>query len=205
MSQHGLLNQLPLRSSAPRVHRLLAESIRRAASLPLYVCSFLLLISLSQSTLADSTVPSITPGGFIDAGQWRVKPVSAQLSSEHPLRRHPPPGASYLLVEVEFTNLMDRSSRDYAFVVRVDQPALAKLGEPSLVLKRDMDLPDRLHPNMPEAMLLVWPWPTDVPPPAQLQVSIAAKTYKAVDNLVGSPGWFNPTVVASATLPLGAQ
>ena len=110
-----------------------------------------------------------------------------------------------MLVEVEFTNLTERSSRDYGFAIRVDEPALAKLGEPSFVLKRDTDLPDRLHPDMPETMLLVWPWPADVTPPAQLQVSISAKTFKAADNLVGSPGWFNPTVVAATTLPLNTK
>lgn len=120
------------------------------------------------------------------------------------MRRPAAQSATYLLVEVEFTNLMERSSRDYAFVVRVDQPALTQLGEPSFVLVRDMDLPDRLHPNMPEALLLVWPWPEGVPAPQDLRLSITGKTFKAADNLVGSPGWFNPAVIAKATLPLSA-
>jgi hypothetical protein len=36
-------------------------------------------------------------------------------------------------------------------------------------------------------------------------LSIYAKTYKPVDNLVGSPGWFNPAPVATATLTLSAE
>jgi hypothetical protein len=41
--------------------------------------------------------------------------------------------------------------------------------------------------------------------PPELRLSIHAKTYKPVDNLVGSPGWFNPAPVASATLSLSNE
>lgn len=147
----------------------------------------------------------MVPGAAIDAGQWRVKPLRAWVSSEHPLPRPATQSASYLIVEVEFTNLMERSSGDYSFVVRVDQPALTQLRDPSFVLVRDMELPDRLHPNMPEALLLVWPWPAGVSVPPELRLSIHGKTFKAADNLVGSPGWFNPAVMATATLPLSSK
>ena len=112
---------------------------------------------------------------------------------------------SYLLVEVEFTNLMRRSSSDYAFVVHLEQPELKQLGEPSFVLVRDMALSDRLHPDMPEALLLVWPWSSSLTAPPELRLSIYGKTFKPVDNLVGSPGWFNPAPVAQATLSLRTE
>ena len=58
---------------------------------------------------------------------------------------------------------------------------------------------------MPEALLMVWKCPAGVTVPPQLRVSILAKTFKPVDNLVGSPGWFNPAPVASATLPVSVE
>jgi hypothetical protein len=161
-------------------------------------------LAFSQPLFAESTLPVVAPGTSIDAGQWRVKPLRARLSTEHPLRQPAGQSGSYLLVEVEFTNLMDRSSRDFGFVVHLEQPELQQLGEPSVVLVRDMALPDRLHPDMPEALLLVWQWPSSVMAPSQLQLSIRAKTYKPVDNLVGSPGWFNPMAIARTTLSLSA-
>jgi hypothetical protein len=166
-----------------------------------------LLVSLAfwQPLCAESSLPSIASGTAIEAGQWRVKPVRARLATEHPLPYPPVKSDSYLLLEIEFTNLTQRSSSDYGFVVHLDQPELKQLGEPSFVLVRDMTLPDRLHPDMPEALLLVWPWAAGVAVPPELRFSIYAKTYKPVDNLVGSPGWFNPAPVARATLSLSAE
>lgn len=182
MRLHGLLYQLPL-------------------ALLVCVCC----LAFPQPSVGESSLPLLAPGTSIDAGQWRVKPVDARLSTEHPLRQSKAQGESYLLVQVELTNLMQRSSRDYGFVVHLDHPELKQLGEPSSVLVRDMALPDRLHPEMPEALLLVWQWPAGVAVPKELRLSIHAKTFKPVDNLVGSPGWFNPAPVASATLSLSTQ
>lgn len=162
-------------------------------------------LAFSQPLFADSSLPVLAPGTAIEAGQWRVKPVRARISTQHPLPYPPEKSESYLLVEVEFTNLTLRSNSDYGFVVHLEQPELEALGEPSFVLVRDMTLPDRLHPDMPEALLLVWPWSAGVAVPPKLQLSIYAKTYKPVDNLVGSPGWFNPAPVASATLSLSTE
>jgi hypothetical protein len=182
MRLHGLLNQLRL---------------------GLLVC--LCCLAFSQPLFAESSLPLLAAGTAIDAGQWRVKPLRARLSTEHPLRQPAGQAGSYLLVEIEFTNLMKRSSRDLGFVVHLEHPQAKQLGEPSFVLVRDMTLPDRLHPDMPETLLLVWNWPAGMTVPPELQLSIYAKTFKPVDNLVGSPGWFNPAPVASAKLALSAQ
>lgn len=179
MRLHGLLNQIPLAG--------------------LVYC-----LVFSQPLFAESSLPSVAPGASIEAGQWRVKPVRARVATEHPLLHPPVKSESYLLVEVEFTNLTQRSNSDYGFVVHLEQPELKRLGEPSFVLVRDMTLPDRLHPDMPEALLLVWPLAAGTTVPPELQLSIYAKTYKPVDNLVGSPGWFNPAPIAQATLSLSA-
>ena len=166
-----------------------------------------LLISLAfwQPLFAEPTLQSVAAGTSIEAGQWRVKPVRARLATEHPLPYPPVKSDTYLLVEIEFTNLTQRSSSDYGFVVHFEQPELKQLGDPTFVLVRDMTLPDRLHPDMPEALLLVWPWAPGAAAPSELRFSIHAKTYKPVDNLVGSPGWFNPAPVARATLSLSAE
>lgn len=182
MRLHGLLNQIPL---------------------GLLVC--LCCLAFSQPLFADPSLPVLASGASVDAGQWRVKPVRARVATEHPLRHPPAKGDSYLLVEVEFTNLTLRSTRDYDFVVQFEQPELKQLGKPSFVLVRDMTLPDRLHPDMPEALLLVWPLSANMAVPPELRLSIHAKKYKPVDNLVGSPGWFNPAPVATATLSLSPQ
>jgi hypothetical protein len=182
MRSHGLLKQFPL---------------------GLLMCVGCL--AFSQPLFAESSLPVEPPGTSIDAGQWRVKPVRARLSTEHPLRQSAGKNGSYLLVEVEFTNLMQRSSRDFGFVVHIEQPELKQLGEPSFVLVRDMTLPDRLHPDMPEALLLVWQLPSAISAPPELRLSIHAKTFKPVDNLVGSPGWFNPKPIASTTLSLSTR
>jgi len=182
MRLHGLLNQTPL---------------------GLLVC--LGCLAFSQPLFAESSLPSLAPGAFIEAGQWRVKPLRARIATVHPLPYPPRKSDSYLFVEIEFTNLTQRSSSDYGFVVHLEQPELKQLGEPTYVLVRDMTLPDRLHPDMPEALLLVWPWTAGLAVPPELQVSIYGKTYKPVDNLVGSPGWFNPAPVARATLSLSRE
>ena len=166
-----------------------------------YAC----VLAFSQPSLADPSPQLLAPGTGVDAGQWRVKPLRARISTEHPLRFPARKSESYLLVEVEFTNLMQRSSSDYALVVHLEQPELKQLGEPSFVLVRDMALPDRLHPDMPEALLLVWPWSSSLTAPPELRLSIYGKTFKPVDNLVGSPGWFNPAPVAQATLSLSTE
>jgi hypothetical protein len=185
-------------SGRMRLHGLLKQ-------LPLGLLVYVGCLALSQPLFAEAALPVLAPGTSIDAGQWRVKPLRARLSTEHPLRQPAGQSGSYLLVEVELTNLMERSSRDYGFVVHLEQPELKQLGEPSVVLVRDMALPDRLHPDMPEALLLVWQWPATVTALSELRLSIHAKTYKPVDNLVGSPGWFNPSAIASATLSLSTQ
>jgi hypothetical protein len=209
MRLHGLLNHTSLGAGTTQRCCQLAEVVRRARSLPAWACCLALSVSAPQALFAapiDSLqLPSLQPGASIDAGQWRVKPLRARLTGEHPLPRPPVQSASYLLVEVELTNLMERSSRDFAFVLRIERPALKQLGEPSYVLVRDMNLPDRLHPDMPEALMLVWPWPAGVPAPPELRLAIHAKTFKAADNLVGSPGWFNPMAIATATLPVIAK
>jgi hypothetical protein len=125
-------------------------------------------LAVSQPLFAESSLPVLAAGTSIDAGQWRVKPVRARISTQHPLQYPPKKSDSYLLVEVEFTNLTQRSNSDYGFVVRFDQPKLKQLGEPTFVLVRDMTLPDRLHPDMPEALLLVWPWSAGVTVPPEL-------------------------------------
>jgi hypothetical protein len=191
MRPHGPLQQLT---------RHPAEFARHATTL--FVCCLVLSVSLP---LFAATLPAVAPGTAVDAGQWRVKLLSARVSPEHPLPYPAKRSAAYLLLEIEFTNLMERSSRDLSFVVHVDQPELPKLGEPSFVAVRDMALTDRLHPDMPETLLLVWPWPAEVPVPPELRLSIHAKTFKKADNLVGSPGWFNPAAIATVALPVSAK
>jgi hypothetical protein len=193
---------MPLPSPSPSFS--FAEFTHRAVRFVVFSWGALLLTAWPQTSLAAApVVPSLMPNAAIDAGQWRVKPLRARLSTEHPLRKAATAN-SYLLVDVEFTNLMARSSRDFAFVMALDQPELTPPGEPSIVLVRDMSLPDRLHPQMPETLMLVWQLPADVVLPPKVQLSIRAKTFKAADNLVGAPGWFNPAPVATATLPLSA-
>jgi hypothetical protein len=164
-----------------------------------------LLTQIAFAAPAVQHQPVLAPGASIDAGQWRVKPVRARISAEHPLGRAAPQGQSFLLVEVELTNLMEKSSRDFTSVLHIEPPAPAQLGEPAFVLVRDLDLPDRLHPNMPEVLLLVWPWPSAEPAPTELRLTIQGKKFKKADNLTGAPGWFNPKVVAVAALPVSAR
>ncbi len=202
----SLPTMLAARMQSPAAHdpSLFAERACRPFRWAVFSFGVLLLTGWMQtSSAAAPGTSSLTPGAAIDAGQWRVKPLRARISTEHPLRRASTRN-SYLLVDVEFTNLMQRSSRDFAFVVTLDQPELARLGEPSIVLVRDMALPDRLHPRMPETLMLVWQLPTDVTLPPELHLSILGKTFKAADNLVGSPGWFNPAPVAHVALSLSA-
>ncbi len=166
---------------------------------------YLFALAFSQPLLAESSRPALAQGASIEAGQWRVKPLRARRVTEHPLRHSPAKSESYLLIECEFANLTERSSGDYRSVVRLEQPEFEQLGEPVFVLARDMALSDRLHPDMPETLLIVWPLPAGMSAPPELKLSIYAKTYKPVDNLVGSPGWFNPAAVANATLTLGTE
>jgi hypothetical protein len=171
----------------------------------LIVCLILLSQAATAAPVKQSLAPMLLPGASIDAGQWRVKPIRARVTSEQSLPRVIKQSKTYLLVEVELTNLTEKSSRDFSFIVRIEQPALPPLGEPSILLVRDMDLPDRLHPGMPETLMLVWPWPEMAAVPPELRLTITGKTFKKADNLVGAPGWFNPKVVAVTNLPLSTR
>jgi len=61
-----------------------------------------------------------------------------------------------------------------------------------------------LHPGLAERVAFVWKLPASAVLPTSLDADVIAKTYKPVDNLYGTPGWFNPRVVGRITMAVEA-
>jgi hypothetical protein len=148
-------------------------------------------------------------GQSIDTAQWRVRPMRAWIGERCPLAgpaRVSPPSPSpssppCLSVEMELTNRTDASSSDIADALVIADPRLPARARPELMLARDRGPLFQLHPRMPERIVASWKLPAGSLPRAATLV-IRGKRFKERDNLIGGEGWFYPTPVAEARLPL---
>jgi hypothetical protein len=153
--------------------------------------------------LPKPPVPDLPADVAIDAGQWRVSPIRAYVSPKGvygvPLKQD----QKALVLEVDMTNRTAESSKDY---FNVFQPAgqITGTGDQVFVaLTRDSTLSPELHPALIERMAYVWPLPRQQAVPARLPFAVSAEIFKPRDNLYGVPGWYNPHVLGTVTLPVG--
>ncbi|HYG43228.1 MAG TPA: hypothetical protein VEA17_09940 [Bordetella sp.] len=143
-------------------------------------------------------------GSQIDAGQWQVVPrrawVSRQKVYDVPLK----PGQQALVLEVDLGNRTRMSTRDYSRLFSLHPIPGVTLEQPLVAQVRDPQLGPLLHPGLGERVAFVWRVPDTATPPQALKVDVVAKTFKPIDNLYGTPGWYNPAIVGQVMLPLEA-
>ncbi|MBO9356249.1 hypothetical protein GG851_19850 [Bordetella petrii] len=158
------------------------------------------------SVFGAGSPPSVTQyeaGSAIEAGRWLVTPQRAWISHERVYGVPIKPGQQALVLEADLSNRTRISSAVYSDLLRLQPVPGAKPDEPIVAQVRDPQIGPLLHPGMPERVVYVWTMPGSAPPPAALTVDVVAETYKPIDNLYGTPGWFNPAVIGQVTLPLG--
>lgn len=146
--------------------------------------------------------PHFKANDTIDAGQWRIKPTGVRVAQEKFLGVSPKEGQKAVVLETELTNLTARSTKDYYGVFHLPSDIEAQAEKPMVYLARDMTIMPDLHPGMTEKMIYVWLLPDKTVPADGLAISVRGKTYKARDNLTGSPGWYNEHTAAIFTLPV---
>ncbi|MBO1110346.1 hypothetical protein [Bordetella petrii] len=142
-------------------------------------------------------------GSAIEAGRWRVTPQRAWVSHKRVYGVPIKPGQQALVLEADLSNRTRTSTGSYSDLLRLQPVPGAKPEDPVVAQVRDPQIAPLLHPGMPERVVYVWMMPGSATPPASLSVDVVAETYKPVDNLFGTPGWFNPAVIGRVTLPLG--
>ncbi|AUL14828.1 hypothetical protein AZ20_1560 [Bordetella bronchiseptica E014] len=149
--------------------------------------------------------PVFGAGSTVQTGQWRLVPHAAWLASGKVYDVWVKPGHSALVVEAELTNRTAESSHDYLDLLQWRAPPGVTPAQPAVVSVRDPQQGPALHPGLPERVAFVWPLPAGVAPPPQAVFAVESKTYKPVDNLYGTPGWFNPVLIGRVELPVRAD
>jgi hypothetical protein len=152
------------------------------------------------AALPAPPVPDLPTGEAIEAGQWRVLPIRAYLGTDDPYGVPLKPEQKALVFEVDLTNRTAESTKDFFELFALAGGVGRE--KPFIALTRDSTLSPDLHPGMPERMAYVWPLPGDAAVPPRVSITVTAKVYKPRDNLYGAPGWFNPHVVGTITLPV---
>jgi hypothetical protein len=149
--------------------------------------------------------PQFTPNETVDAGQWRIKPLAARITSEKAFGVTPKEGQKAIVFEAEMTNLTARSSKDYYGVFHFPSAIDAQAEKPMIYLARDMALLPDLHPGMTEKLAYVWLVPANAAPTGAVEFLVTAKAYKPRDNLTGSSGWYNARTAGTVRFPVSAQ
>ena len=151
-----------------------------------------------------TSLPTVAPGEAIDAGRWRVAVLAAKVSTEpRPDGYRGPPGKASLSVDLDILNQTSESSNVVSRILTIDPPIAGLEGTPTFYLLRDRSILNALHPGLPERVRVVWAIPAEAAPPDTVRLTITAETFKPRDNLLATPGWFNPKTIAAVTLPLG--
>jgi len=146
-------------------------------------------------------VTGYTAGSRIEAGQWLVIPRRAWVSEEKKvLGVRLQEGERALVVEADLSNRTQASTRDYAKLLKLQSVGGVSVPDPEVALVREARPQPLLHPGLAERVAFVWKLPASAVLPTSLEADVVAKTYKPVDNLYGTPGWFNPRVVGRITM-----
>ncbi|MCD0502695.1 hypothetical protein [Bordetella petrii] len=151
---------------------------------------------------ASAPVAQYDAGAPIEAGQWQVAAQRAWISTEKVYGVTPRPGQKALVLEADLSNRTRVSSRDYAKLFNPHPKPGVKLEPPVVTQLRDPQIGPLMHPGLGERVAFVWMMPDTAASPATLELDVVAQTFKPIDNLYGTPGWFNPKVVGQVELPV---
>ena len=166
-----------------------------------FLAAGLVLVNTIASYRTDQPLPRFEAGTAIEAGEWRVVPLSARIDTATPDGRKLRDGQKAVVVEVELTNRTAESSNSFYRLLTLDPP-LGK-GQPDVFLLRDRERAAELHPDMTERLAIVWTLPQDAPVPPVLKLAVHASDFKRRDNLRGQNGWgYNPHVAGIIDMPV---
>lgn len=145
-------------------------------------------------------LPELDTRQPIETGQWRVEPLAMYVTEKAirdiPLRD----GYPALVLEARLTNRTAASSSDYQTLFNPGIAQNTRDARPIVILARDRtdNTSPTLHPALPETVVFFWSYPGGRGT-ASLKVKMNTKSYKAVDNLKGLPGWFNERPIGYMT------
>lgn len=181
-----------------------------ASKLTIGIGGLLALGLTTAQTLRDAMPPASLPaarvGQSIEAGRWQVVIHEAGLSkAPRPDGYRGRPGMKALNVDLDLMNRSSESSNAFARILSFDPPIAGLSPSPTGYLLRDGAILGALQPGLPERIRLVWDLPEATPLPEALRIVVTGETFKARDNLLAAPGWFNPKPVAAVTLPLRSE
>lgn len=166
-----------------------------------FLAAGLVLGMTIASYRTDKPLPVFTAGAPIEAGEWRVVPLSARIDSATPDGRKLRDGQKALVVEVELTNRTAESSNSFYRLLTPDLPV--GKGQPDVFLLRDRERAAELHPDMTERLAIIWTLPQDAAVPPGLKLAVHATDYKRRDSLRGQNGWgYNPHVAGIIDMPV---
>lgn len=149
----------------------------------------------------DQPLPAFPIGAPIEAGEWRVVPLTARIDSATPDGRKLRDGQKAVVVEVELTNRTAESSNSFYRLLTVDPPF--SKDQPDVFLLRDRERAAELHPDMTERLAMVWTLPQDAAVPPVLKLAVHVSDYKRRDSLRGQTGWgYSPHVAGIVDMPV---
>jgi hypothetical protein len=169
-----------------------------------FLAAGVVLVMTIASYRTDQPLPKLPPGTPIEAGEWRVVPLSVRIATTTPDGRKVRDGQKALVVEMELTNRTAASSNSFARLLTLD-PSVGAEDRPTYMLLRDHDLLWELHPDMTERVAAVWTMPQDAAVPAVLTFAVHTSVYKRRDTLWGMSGWYNPHVLGTVDMPVQAS
>jgi hypothetical protein len=159
------------------------------------------LVMTIASYRTDQPLPHFPVGAPIEAGEWRVVPLSARIDSATPDARKVRDGQKAVVVEVELTNRTAESSNSFYRLLAPDLTLTER--QPDVFLLRDGDRAAELHPDMTERLAMVWTLPQEATVPPVLKFAVRVSDYKRRDNLRGQTGWgYNPHVAGIIDMPV---
>ncbi|OWJ62034.1 hypothetical protein [Inquilinus limosus] len=167
-----------------------------------FLAAGVVLVMAIASYRTDKPLPHFPAGTTIDAGEWRVLPLSVRIDTTTPDGRKVRDGQKALVVEMDLTNRTAASSNSFGRLLTLD-PSVGK-DQPTYMLLRDHELLWELHPDMTERVAAVWTLPQDAAVPAVLKFAVRTSDYKRRDNLWGHSGWYNPHMLGIVDIPLQA-
>lgn len=127
----------------------------------------------------------------IETGQWRIQTLALYVTNEPPRGASLRNGNPAIVLEARLTNRTSETSSDYQTLFKPQLDLDPRDARPIVVLARDTvdNRAPALHPALGDTVAFVWSYPN--PRKGTLKITVNSKTYKAVDNLKGLPGWFD--------------
>jgi len=146
-------------------------------------------------------IPLVPAGQRIDTGRWFLTLREAHAGTVPPTGIAPFRPQQLVMVDLDAVNRSAAPNNVLFRVVKLSMPT-ATSSVPTVYLDRDKYIAGYLNPDMAERVTIAWQWPSNVPVPDKLKLTIVGQIYKLRDNLYGASGWYDGSPVATVELPV---